>query len=445
MRFSTSPVRVVVVLTALASTISTASAQAPPKGSTRGKDARQLAAKAQSGRNQLSEEECRQFAKSFTDAINTGNVTAFNALIDWESIFNTALTNMTMTDQQREGVLRELRNATNSELGLGAQLIKQVKNGAHFDYLRPRQNAGRQVLLYRLIIAESGGVTYFEFAVMPGANAKVRVSDIYQYSTAEFLTATFRRMLLPAVANLSRSFFDKLLKSEQDLVRDLPKVPEIVTLINQGKYQECLTALKALGPDTQKDKSILIIRMRAAQGVGEKEYAAVLDDLRRLFPNDACMVLMEIDYYTLKKDFPKVFESVDRLDKSVGGDPYLNVLRAGLSELRGDLPGAETFAKRAIEQEPTMLQPYLYLVGNSIKQEKYDVTLDTLKKQDQAFHLTYTDFSKVPQYAGFVKSPQYKEWLQYIAQKDDKKAGITKPAPASKSSLKTKKKASSAP
>ena len=31
----------------------------------------------------------------------------------------------------------------------------------------------------------------------------------------------------------------------------------------------------------------------------------MLEDFRKLYPNDPCIDLLSIDYYTLKKDFPK--------------------------------------------------------------------------------------------------------------------------------------------
>ncbi len=64
-----------------------------------------------------------------------------------------------------------------------------------------------------------------------------------------------------------------------------------------------------------------------------------------------------------------------------------------------------------------MLQAHFYLIGISMQEEKYDVTLAALKKQDQTFKMTYKDFTTVPAYAGFVKSTQYQQWLEYLAQK----------------------------
>jgi hypothetical protein len=52
--------------------------------------------------------------------------------------------------------------------------------------------------------------------------------------------------------------------------------------------------------------------------------------------------------------------------------------------------------------------------------------------------MTYNDLKTVPAYAGFVKSPQYPEWLKYLAQKGSgQKASPAKTKKARPSRLKT--------
>jgi hypothetical protein len=204
---------------------------------------------------------------------------------------------------------------------------------------------------------------------------------------------------------------------EQAYVKDFPKLTNVTALINQGKMQEALAIIKGMQPETQKMKLFLLIRLRAVQSGDEKEYAAVLEEFRNLYPKDPCLDLLLIDYHTMKKDFPQALESIDRLDKAVGGDPHLNVVRAGISEKSGDLAAAARFAGLAMEQEPTLLTAYFTAIGISLKAAKYDETLAGLKALDQKFKMQFNDMKTVLEYAGFVKSPQYPQWLSYLAQK----------------------------
>jgi hypothetical protein len=414
-------IRLGLVFTILTIAFSSASAQSQRGGTARSKAVSKPVGRDRVAKNPLSDQDCRAFAQAIGSALSAGDQAALNALIDWDALFDTALAGMSLPDTQRQNLIKELKSTIGLELGLTGQLAKSAKAGAKFAFLRTRQNPAGQAVQFRMTQPEkTGGVNYFEYILKRSPDGKVRAADIYVYLTAEFLSATFRRALLPVVASLSRTFLDKLMTNEQDVVQDLPKLQELISMVDQGKNQEAIAKFKALRPETQKEKWVLMLRLRATQHSDEKEYTAVLEDFRRLYPKDPCLDMVLVDYYTLKKDYPKVVDSIDRLDKAVGGDPYLNLMRASLSEARGDLSGAAKLAKLAIDREPTILQAYFYLIAITMRQEKYDETLAALKKQDQAFKMVYKDLKTVPAYAGFVKSPQYKEWLQYQAKRASK-------------------------
>jgi hypothetical protein len=438
--------RFVLVFTVLIGASANASAQADRNGDPRSKsDSHPAGARDRMGQNQISDEECRAFGLALAKAVSAGDLAAVNALIDWDVLFEKALAGMSMTQPQHQSIITELKGSVGLELGFTGQLVKNAKAGTELTFLRPRQSRGSQVAQFRMSqTAGEGGVNYLEFVVKRSADGKVRAMDVYPFMTAEYLSATFRRALLPVISSLSRTFLDKLLTNEQDVVRDLPKLQEFVSLIGQGKNQQALVQFAALRPETKKEKWVLMLRLRAAQDSDEKEYAAVLEDFRTLYPKDPCLDMILIDYHTLKKDYSKAIESVDRLDQAVGGDPYLNTIRANLSEASGDLAAAEKFARLAIDGDPTV-QGYFYLIGITMAEKKYGETLAALKKQDQAFKMVYKDLKTVPLYAGFVQSPEYKDWLEYLAQKakKTKAAPVQTPAETQKSRTDTKKAGSS--
>ena len=220
------------------------------------------------------------------------------------------------------------------------------------------------------------------------------------------------------ISNSSRSFIEKLVSGEKDYVKDFPKWTEATQLINQGKSKEALDILKQLSPETQKQKLVLLTRLRAAQSSDESEYAAVLEEFQKVFPNDPCLDLISIDSYVMKKDFAGAMKAIDRLDKSLGGDPYLNVMKANLCEAQDDLKGAKQYAQKAVDQEPTLLIGHQSLLGYAVALKDHPETLARLQEMDQKFRMTFNDLTKVPAYAEFVKSPQYQEWLAYLKNKN---------------------------
>ena len=156
----------------------------------------------------------------------------------------------------------------------------------------------------------------------------------------------------------------------------------------------------------------------------------MLEEFRQAYPNDPCLDLLLVDYYVLKKDFVRARESTDRLDKAVGGDPYLDVLRANLNMVAGDLKAARELANRAIKEEPGLTSAYASLLGVSVEEKNYAESLDLLRMLDQTHKIRIGDLAGMPEYAGFIKSPQYQEWRKYLAQKAAKQKVNPSKAPA---------------
>jgi hypothetical protein len=366
----------------------------------------------------LRDDDCRAFAAQVVEAIGTGRLPAVNDLIDWELLFSKTMRGLEVTTKLRQDITSGLRNGLSRETGLSGQFVKNSQTGGTFDFLRVRNEKNRQAILFRLIQpAGSGGVAYFEFMPEKSADGRIRASDIYVFTSGELLSEMLRRGILPVIANENRTFLDKLLSGERDYISDLPKFSETAQLINDGKMKEGLALIQGMKPETKKQKAVFLLRLRAAQAIDEKEYAATLDEYRKLFPKDPGLDLLSISYYTAKKDFKQALECIDRVESAVGGDPYLNVTRAALCDVQGKHDEAKRLARIAAEEEPTLLPAYFELLGISLIQKNHDDTLAMLKEVDQKFELKLNDLTKVREYAEFVKSPQYKKWLEYREQR----------------------------
>lgn len=382
----------------------------------------------------LSEAECRDYARSVAEAFASGDPAALNKLIDWDTILEPMVAGLEISDSFRASVLKGMRKQLDDpEAGLSGQLIKIVKNNGKFAFVHMRQSRGRPVALFRMISpGAQSGLNYYEFTPRRYPGGEVRASDIYVYSSGEFVSEICRRTMLPIIADKSRSTRDKLNAGERDYVHDFMDVGRAVTLTGQGKPADALAIYKKLRPGTRKQKVVLLNHLRAAQGFGdEKEYAAVIEEFRKNYPDDPGLDLISIDGYIIRRDFDAAIKALDRVDQAVGGDPYLNLIRAGICESRGDREAARRFVRRAVEHDPTLLQGHWALVGYSLTAEDYKETLERLKEIDRGFTMVFSDLTKVPLYAGFVKSPEYREWLDYLK---NKKPAAAKAAdrPASK-------------
>ena len=102
----------------------------------------------------------------------------------------------------------------------------------------------------------------------------------------------------------------------------------------------------------------------------------------------------------------------NRIDKFIGGDPYLHVLRANCHFLNDEPAKAREFIQKALAAEPTLIDAYWMVVHFALTDQDHDETLRLLNEIDEKFELVFEDLTQVPEYAEFVKSPQYREWME---------------------------------
>lgn len=376
-----------------------------------------------------SEAERLAFAREVVAAFEAKDRTKLDAVIDWRTLVDIGTEGLELTEKDRSDFFLGVRKSVSSEFGFAGQINAVATQGGTLRCMGERKRQGKTVLLFRMTYPmEQGGMGYYEYLPRRFPDGKVRAADIYIYLSGEFLSETLRRLMLPMIAERSRTILDRLVTGEQDLVQDLPRVSQAGQLIGQGKAAEALAIFKSLRPGTMKHKAVLLGRLRAAQEVDEKDYLAVMDELQKLFPNDPCLDLVAIDARLLRKDYAGALEAIDRLDRSVGNDPYLDVIRAGVHELQGDLKGALECARRAAEREPTLIDAHWTILGLELKQRDHGAVLAQMKEIHQKFGLSFDDIKDNEAYADFVKSPKYADWITYL--KSQAKPAPSKPADA---------------
>jgi tetratricopeptide (TPR) repeat protein len=196
------------------------------------------------------------------------------------------------------------------------------------------------------------------------------------------------------------------------MAEGLENVKRMSDLTQQGQFEEALKLAAKMPDDLKKQKIVLVVRGVAASNVGESEFLAVIDDFRKHYPDDAALDLMSIDYFLNQKKHDKALTSIDRVDEAVGGDAYLDVMRAGIYAEMGDFDEALKTARRATEREEDLADAQWSIVTISLKKKDYDLTAETLNTLTKKFGIGLPDLATVEEYAGFVQSPQYKKWLE---------------------------------
>jgi tetratricopeptide (TPR) repeat protein len=357
----------------------------------------------------VSQEECLNFAHSLEKAVKDGDSGTANRLIDWKALSEAATDGLGMPDKERANFGRGVIDALTSDTGFITTVHKQVIAGGSYRFIRCREMGGRKTVLFRLI--NQMGFNYHEFRLRKQAE-NVQADDVYIYLAGEKLSKTLRRSAIPFAQHFSRNWFEKLTQSESEYIKHIDKFQALSDALRAKRYNEALRIYAGLPEALQKDKMILLMRYQAASQTSGEEVLKAAEDFRRFYPNDICLDFLLIDFYTLRKEHDKALESIDRLDKSLGGDAFLNSRRADMLYAKHETAKAYELVEKAIADSPDLVDPYWTLAGISLMEKDHARTLDFLQRIEKNFKLDLSGVGKSAAYAEFARSPQGQEWLR---------------------------------
>jgi predicted Zn-dependent protease len=122
-----------------------------------------------------------------------------------------------------------------------------------------------------------------------------------------------------------------------------------------------------------------------------------------------------MDYHFLKQDYPKTAKAVDQLDQQVGGDPYLNLIRANIAIGQNDAEAARGFVETLIKALPDKAtEGYGILLDQAIEAQNHAETTRVLKALEAETPVRFPiDFNKAKPFADYMASPEYEKWKAY--------------------------------
>jgi hypothetical protein len=362
----------------------------------------------------VSAEDAQKWATALQQAVRTQDVDTLNQLLDWDALIEktTALqSGSPKVKQLRDAFGRGVKNASVSpESGFAHTMTASLEGLGDYRPLHMHRAGDQQRALFRLIVA-NGTVNYHDFILSRSTRGKVVATDFYVFSIGELYSQFLRRSFLPLLHQAGGDSTAALSGPEKDFVAHAAEIGQMGLDLQKKNWRQVLDAYKRLPPSVQASKFVLPMRLLAAQSIDGTEYLATIDDLRKYFPNDPMVDMISIDGYTLREQYGKALEACDRLDKAVGGDPYLKSLRAGVLVRHNKLAAARDMAKKAVDEEPTLLRGYLGLIEISLVSHDFDDTVKWIKKAED-LGVQFGNISNAPAYADFVKSPQGKDWLK---------------------------------
>jgi tetratricopeptide (TPR) repeat protein len=330
--------------------------------------------------------------------------------LDADQLFSRTADIAGVPSAQREAFISGTKRgyATNS---LSKIIVGETSKGGSFHFLRFSKRDGFETAIFRFIRADTA-LSYFEFAMPPSNATNFGVApDVYAYISSEWMSQTSANVSLQLRAAEDPSVLNKLFRSAGLSSSD---ANTFKTIIDKGKIQDwrgVITAYHALPAAMQQSKICLMFRFNAATRLQDNvEITSVVEDLRKYCGNDAGIEFLSLDYYLIRKEFGKAMNSVDSLERFVGVDPYIDVLRGNISLQAGDTDQALVAGKRAAEREPTLEAAQMLVATAALSRSDFASLASAFRALQKMGKVTVADVEANAAYAQFRESPEFAAW-----------------------------------
>lgn len=360
--------------------------------------------------------EAEAFADEFYHAIHQGDVGACALLFDMDEVLDQVTAGVDVPEEFRKGFLNGARNSIQST-GLLAQLTQAVDAGGSYELLRLYEQDGEQHVVFRMLMDE-GGVNYHDYRVVKTKAGKVAAVDTRIAATGENLTRTLRRLYISAARSVNRSALERLAGADADAAAASDLIVKMASDVQTGNVHQIVNAFEAAPESVQKDKSLLLMYCQAAmQTENDATYMRALETFRKHHPDDPAVEFLSLDWLTMKERYDDALKSLDKINKSIGGDGYLESLQAELLYTKGDTDAALKTAESAMMNCPDLINPYWTALGLNLEEQNWTRVTELLITLDQKFEMEFEDLRTVPEYAEYAATSEHQRWLDYLSRR----------------------------
>lgn len=358
----------------------------------------------------LTDKECQAFAQELVARIYAGEAGQAQELVDSDATLDVAFAGLDRSSQDhallqlfRDTYLRGIKE-TNGFV----PLCNRVQNGLSVKFLGVKRDNDEVAIVLRMLI-EPNGFDYFRF-VLARRPVGVRIVDAFVLRQGEFTTEFIRRTFQQALAAEKQRVAEKLTPEESQSLLALQQIKLMSDDMVAGRYQEYLDKYNDLPEEFKSDMTLLAFRVECAKRIGNETYFQVVSDVRNRRPNDPAIDVMCLDAYLLQKKFDEAHACLDRINQSIGPDPFLDVLDADYYLQEGKLEAAKSKAKAVLTADSSLIGAHWLLVHISLQEKDFASTCRFLERLEKEHNVELASTLTLDTYTDFVKSQEYQAW-----------------------------------
>ena len=301
-----------------------------------------------------------------------------------------------------QGIRKGMRERT-----LLAWMHALDQTNGRVDYLRTIQVNGKRRALLRFDYGDAG-VNYLELLI---DTKREKIYDIFPHTSGELMSESVIAVSALSLPD-SNNLIQRLLGVRQPNKAVLNNFSKVSAAAQKGDFVGAYNALLALPPELQKSRVVSVLRLTYASQIGGETHDKELDKVARDFGHEPELGLMLFDYYFDKRQFDLALDAIARLEKRIGKDSVMAVLKSVVYREHGKPEQALAAAREAISLEPEREANHWALVTCLLQQRSFDEVAITLNDIATRFSLSFnpTELAEHDVYAEFAGSTAFERW-----------------------------------
>lgn len=332
---------------------------------------------------------------------------ALDKIFNYRGLANRTSDTIADLGKQRKGFVKGVYEKSKTDFARRTmRSLRLVKASAK--YIRNIDFDKQRLPLVRLNLGESG----FNYLCIV-LDKDNKVVDWYSLADGYYLSQTigsYGRLMTQPSEDLIGKFLGKKSVNKQ-VLKDFRAV---IQNMQARKFNDAYKKLYALPKEALRSKVIISLAIQIASSIDESLYRKELARMAKFHSKDPSVAFILLDHYYYTKDYDALIKSINGLEKKLGVDGLTLLLKANAMLSAAKNKKSIAYAEKAVSIEPDMEDPYWTLVTNYLKEEKYKKVVINLEKLRKRFGYRYShaEFVKEKLYAGFVKSAEYKNWME---------------------------------
>lgn len=289
-----------------------------------------------------------------------------------------------LSDRER----KQLRSQFHRDHVATARLLDE--EGGSCRVLRGTVEGGPRIFMRR--INGDFGITYQELLLARGRDGLLSCFDALELRTNDSWAARQARS-----SRMSRGKRSRLAR--------------IVELANAGDHEAALAVYEELQEPARSDPDFLSARLYAAQQLDAERHVAALESV--IAASTGELEILRWELAVAREDHRAALLALDAIDRRVGGDPFLDGLRAEAHSALGEAARAMELANRATEALPDMEAVWWILLGCSVEARDHPRTREALERLVVTFfrNNSLEDVESAVDLTDFFASEEGEKWL----------------------------------